>query len=122
MSQPEQPFFECDETFVTFRWPSWAVSGTGESKITVSCELEHGSYEVSFIVEDCTDGDRKEVEWWKGERAKMDILTCYPLDSLILIDNLLNAIDEVRKERDKARSEAAMERLARLDEELGFND
>lgn len=61
MSQPDQPFFECDETFVTFRWPTWAVAGTGESKITVSCELEHGNYEVSFLVEDHTDGDPKEV-------------------------------------------------------------
>jgi hypothetical protein len=46
---------------------------------------------------------RKEVEWWKGDRAKRDILTYYPLDSLILIDNLLAAIDKAREERDEAR-------------------
>lgn len=63
---------------------------------------------------------RKEVEWWKRERAESDCLTMYPIDSLILIDNLLIAIDGARKERDKERANTAMERLARLDEELGL--
>jgi hypothetical protein len=122
-----------------------------QAEIDLEADAQEPRYEFVYEPPRTPKGDvdyRKEVEWWKGDRAKRDILTYYPLDSLILIDNLLAAIDKVReerddalrqverlwedctrlmnerneamKERDKARSEAAMERLARLDEELGL--
>jgi hypothetical protein len=122
-----------------------------QAEIDLESDAQEPRYEFVYEPPRTPQGDvdyRKEVEWWKGDRAKRDILTYYPLDSLILIDNLLAAIDKVReerdealrqverlwedctrlmnerneamKERDKARSEAAMERLARLDEELGL--
>jgi hypothetical protein len=122
-----------------------------QAEIDLESDAQEPRYEFVYEPPRTPKGDvdyRKEVEWWKGDRAKRDILTYYPLDSLILIDNLLAAIDKAReerdealrqverlwedctrlmnerneamKERDKARSEAAMERLARLDEELGL--
>jgi hypothetical protein len=122
-----------------------------QAEIDLEADAQEPRYEFVYEPPRTPQGDvdyRKEVEWWKGDRAKRDILTYYPLDSLILIDNLLAAIDKAReerdealrqverlwedctrlmnerneamKERDKARSEAAMERLARLDEELGL--
>ena len=123
-----------------------------QAEIDLEADAQEPRYEFVYEPPRTPQGDvdyRKEVEWWKGERAKRDILTYYPLDSLILIDNLLAAIDKAREERDeasrdaerwendalrllnerneamrsvrdKAKSEAAMERLARLDEETGI--
>ena len=62
MARPdEEKFFECDETHVVFKWPRWAVSGTGDTMVKIACEIEHGSYLVSFTVTDVTTGEDREM-------------------------------------------------------------
>jgi hypothetical protein len=76
-----------------------------QAEIDLEADAQEPRYEFVYEPPRTPKGDvdyRKEVEWWKGDRAKRDILTYYPLDSLILIDNLLAAIDKVREERDEA--------------------
>jgi len=63
---------------------------------------------------------RKEIEAWKRERNRGTA----PLDLtvIVVIDNLLDALDEARKERDDAREQLVLrgrfDRAARMREEI----
>lgn len=61
MPQPDDGLFECDETFVTFRWPQWAVRHCGDHQITVTGEIEHGAYDVTFTLVDRSEGTDREL-------------------------------------------------------------
>lgn len=41
---------------------------------------------------------RSEITWWKEDKAKRNTLGRYPIDALIIIDNLLDALDKERKD------------------------
>lgn len=59
---------------------------------------------------------RKEIEAWKRERNRGNA----PLDLsvIVVIDNLLDALDEARKERDELVLRGRFARAARMREEI----
>ena len=42
---------------------------------------------------------RSEITRWKEDKAQRNTLGRYPIDALIIIDNLLDALDKERKDR-----------------------
>jgi hypothetical protein len=71
---------------------------------------EPGGDYVFYAPPTTPDGDRDyraEITRWKAYRVKLGSIDRYPIDALIIIDNLLDALDAARKERDEGRSPGA---------------
>jgi hypothetical protein len=71
---------------------------------------EPGGDYVFYTPPTTPDGDRDyraEVTRWKDQHKRRETLYRYPIDALNIIDNLLDALDAARKERDEGRAPGA---------------
>jgi hypothetical protein len=71
---------------------------------------EPGGDYVFYTPPTTPDGDRDyraEITGWKDQHKRHETLYRYPIDALNIIDNLLDALDAARKERDEGRSAGA---------------